>query len=169
MDERCINCGGPVVVVKGDHRFIESGLTSVMLKGVDLIRCERCNTSDPVIPHMNGLMRLIALALIQKPCKLRGEDVRYLRRYVGMSAADFAEILAVDPTTLSKWENDRDPVGPANDRLIRLVTLAMADDRLPHLHDESAKLVKQRFREIDSSCGNKGVDIDSQNMSYAYA
>ena len=169
MEERCMNCGGPVVVVKGDHRFIESGLTSVTLKGVDLIKCEECNSSDPVIPRMNELMRLIVLALIWKPCKLRGEDVRYLRKYLGLSAVDFSDILAIDPTTLSKWENDHDPVGPANDRLIRLVTLAMADDQLQKLHNDVEKLVKQGFRDIDSSCDYRLMDIDSETMSYAYA
>ena len=168
-DWRCGDCGGRTVVVREDHRFSESGLSSVTLKGVEFIRCEQCNSNEVIIPHMNELMRLIALALIWKPCRLKGEDVRYLRKYAGRSAADFATTLAVDVTTLSKWENDHDPVGSANDRLIRLVTLAMADNELQELHDQFSKLVSEGFKEIDPSCDNKVMDIDSETMSYEYA
>ena len=90
-------------------------------------------------------------------------------KYAGRSAADFATTLAVDVTTLSKWENDHDPVGSANDRLIRLVTLAMADNELQELHDQFSKLVSEGFKEIDPSCDNKVMDIDSETMSYEYA
>ena len=169
QDWRCGNCGAVAGVVRGDHRFTESGLSSVELKGVEFVRCDQCGSKELIIPRMNDLMRLIAVALLWKPCKLRGEDVRYLRKYVGVSAVDFSQTLDVDPTTLSKWENDHDPVGPANDRLIRLVILAMSDDDLRKLHEILVKLVKEGFPEIDSSRDYRVMDIDSTNMSYQYA
>ena len=156
-------------VVRGEHRFTESGLSSVSLKEVEFVRCDECSSKELIIPHMNKLMRLIAVALLWKPCRLRGEDVRYLRKYVGVSAVDFSHTLDVDPTTLSKWENDHDPVGPANDRLIRLVILAMSDDDLRELHEDFVKLVKEGFPEIDSSRDYRMMDIDSTKMSYQYA
>ncbi len=169
-DWRCDICGSQTAVVRGDHRFTESGLKSVILKGVEFVRCDQCNSKELIIPHMNELMRVIALAFLWKPGKLKGEDVKYLRKYVGLSAVDFSRTLGVDPTTLSKWENDHDPVGSANDRLIRLVVLAMSDDDLRELHEEFSRLVKERFQEIDSSRDYKTtVDMDTAGMPYEYA
>lgn len=165
----CSECGSEAAVVKGDHHFTESGLTSITLKGAEFVTCDKCGNRELIIPHMNQLMRLIALALIWKPCRLKGEDVRYLRKYVGQSAADFANLLAVDPTTLSKWENDHDPVGSANDRLIRLVVLAMAGDKAQEIRQSFEKLVKEGFPDIDLSCDDKVTHIDSETLSYAYA
>jgi transcriptional regulator with XRE-family HTH domain len=32
-----------------------------------------------------------------------------------------ARHVGVDPSTVSNWENDKDPIGPASDRLLRLM------------------------------------------------
>jgi len=59
--------------------------------------------------------------------KLCDEEVRFLRTYLHMYATDFAKLLGVHKSTLSKWENNEDPLGSANERLIRSVTLALGE------------------------------------------
>ena len=65
--------------------------------------------------------------MIAKPYELTGEDVRFLRKYLELSAAEFANILSVDKSTLSRWENGDRALGPQSDRLIRTVVLGLGE------------------------------------------
>ena len=57
----------------------------------------------------------------------RGEDVQALRRFVGLSQADFASALDVSVHTLRNWEQDRrKPEGPA----IALLRIAARHPRI---------------------------------------
>lgn len=47
--------------------------------------------------------------------------MRFLRKHLGWSGADFAAHMGVDPTTVSAWENERKPLGTSSDRLLRLM------------------------------------------------
>ena len=123
-DERtviCSNCGAEAVRTIGMYPFKESGLSNVMLVGVDLIQCPSCGNVDPIIPDVNDLMRAIAWHVATQRYRLAGEDVRFLRKYLRMTGVEFSELLGSDKTTLSKWENDADPIGTANERLVRSV------------------------------------------------
>jgi len=66
---------------------------------------------------MNALMRILALAVIKKPYRLTGEEVRFLRKYLRLT--EFSRLIHVDKTTLSKSENNDDRLGDQSDRLIR--------------------------------------------------
>ena len=70
-----------------------------------------------------NLMRALALAVIRKPYRLRGEEVRFLRKFLRMTGEELPRLLHVDKTTLSKWEHSEDPVGDQSDRLLRLIAL----------------------------------------------
>ena len=122
----CSNCSAEAKVALGSYPFGESGLP-VVLKGIELIKCGKCGNVDPIIPRLNELMRVLALAVIRKPYRLRGEEVRFLRKYIKMSGEGFSRLLHVDKTTLSKWENNADPVGDQSDRLIRALVLVLGE------------------------------------------
>jgi len=123
----CSNCGVEAKVKTGIYPFHESGLSGVILMGVELIECDACQNVDPIIPDVNDLMRALAWHLTTQKYRLSGEDVRFLRKYLKMSGVEFARILGVDKSTLSKWENDEDPIGTANERLIRSLVLTLGD------------------------------------------
>jgi DNA-binding transcriptional regulator YiaG len=123
----CSNCGSEARVRIGVYPFNESGLTGVTLKGIELIECEACQNVDPIIPDVNDLMRALAWHLTTQKYRLGGEDVRFLRKYLKMTGVEFARLLGADKSTLSKWENNEDPIGTANERLIRSVVLTLGD------------------------------------------
>jgi hypothetical protein len=81
----CSACEGPADVVRGDYNYKESGLKNVTLSGIGLIRCRKCGNVDPVIPRLSALHRALALAIASQPFRLQGEDVRYLRKYLGIT------------------------------------------------------------------------------------
>jgi DNA-binding transcriptional regulator YiaG len=99
----------------------------VQFQDVQIGRCPKCGNEDAILPRLNRIMRVIALALIGKPYRLSGAEVRFLRSFLGVTAEKFSRLIHVDKATLSKWENSEDPVGAQSDLLIRILALALGD------------------------------------------
>jgi len=162
---QCSACGTPAKVIRGDYEFAESGLKHVILQGIELVQCDRCGNEDPIIRHVNALMRALAQAVVCKPYRLQGREVRFLRTYLGMTAGQFARLLHVDKTTLSKWENGHDPVGEQSDRLIRMYALVLGEG----LQKEQRHVVNDCFPQIRHSSRSLRVRINPSTMAYSYA
>jgi putative zinc finger/helix-turn-helix YgiT family protein len=118
---KCVECGETMRTRKENYRYDECGLEHVTLVGLDVARCPDCGNFEVSIPHIEELHRLIARALIDKRTRFRGEEVRFLRKSLGWSGADFARHMGVAEETVSRWENDAAPIGPQADRLLRLM------------------------------------------------
>lgn len=138
-------------------------MPNVVLQGVELIRCGKCKNEDAIIPRVNGLMRIVALAVVSKPYRLRGEDVRFLRKYLKTTNDEFARLIHIDKTNLSKWENNHDKIGPQSDRLIRVMAVALGDG----LREELEGVIKS-FPQIQSSRSTVRIDMDAGKGSYQY-
>lgn len=161
----CSNCGSTAKVSRGSYRFKECGLKNVVLVGIDLIRCAECGNVDPIIPHTNELMGVLAVAVVSQPYRLSGEDIRFLRKFIGKSGKEFCDLLHVDKSTLSKWENNEDPIGASNDRLVRAIALALGDG----LKERLEQVIRQVFPNIAEGTSQKEIELDTDNMSYQYA
>jgi DNA-binding transcriptional regulator YiaG len=144
MSEKCSKCGGEARTVRGDYQFRESGLDNVVLRDIELVRCGHCRNEEPVIRGLDEVLRTIAFALVSKPYRLAGEEIRYLRKYAEISSEQFARLLHVDRTTLSKWENNDDPVGAQSDLAIRMLVMAL-DDKLK---SKLSGVVREQFEKI---------------------
>jgi putative zinc finger/helix-turn-helix YgiT family protein len=163
--EKCTNCGSEAHVSRGNYRFDEIGLP-VTLKDVALVRCDECGTVEPVIPNMNGLMHAVALAVITHERGLSGHEIRFLRKYLGMSTADFMKLVHINQSTLSRWENG-ETVGPQSDRLIRLLVLNKSEQLRKH-----AEQLIEILPEIDDSPTSKRrpqLKVDPRTLEYEYA
>lgn len=177
----CSNCSQPAKVVHGNYQFKESGLENIVLCGIELVKCSHCGNEDPIIPGMDDLFRTIALALVTKPYRLAGEEVRFLRKYMGLTGDGFSRLLHIDKTTLSKWENNDDPVGTQSDLAIRM--LAMSQDE--SLRDKLKYVVHEHFEKIQfrAHCARvrsrakkpryvperPSIEIKASDLTYAYA
>jgi transcriptional regulator with XRE-family HTH domain len=72
-------------------------------------------------------------------------EIRFLRKHIGLSAADFAQRMGVARETVSRWETGANPMGAVADRLLRLLVVThestesyAVDDFLRELDDEPA-------------------------------
>jgi putative zinc finger/helix-turn-helix YgiT family protein len=145
----CSNCSEPVTTELRNYRYTESGLSNVVLQGVEIADCPKCGTSDVIIPRMAKIHRAIAQALTNSPARLTGEQFRFLRKHLALSGDQLGHYLHTDRTKISKWENGEDQIGPATDRLVRLLTAALnrelrpgisaIAEHLPQISDESGK------------------------------
>jgi len=162
----CSDCGGEARVKRGIYRFRESGLDNVVVKGIEIVKCPACGNEDAIIPNLDGLLRVIAVALVIKMFPLSGAEVRYLRKYLEMSGEQFARILHTDKSTLSKWETGAVNIGSKSDLLIRAVAL-----NLGHGLRDEAERVTRNFEHIDeeSTAPPKRIEVDSETLEYEYA
>ncbi len=123
---KCSICGHKMKEVRRDHHYAECGLDQVWLIGVSQFECPQGHT-DVLIPDPVGLHRLIALKLIAR--SLSGKGVRFLRKEMGLTTQVFADLVNVDRTTVSRWENGLEPIGKSSDALIRLIFLRAMEEK----------------------------------------
>ena len=102
-----------------------SGLDDIRLSGVKIHRCRKCKTETPMIPRIAELHRVIARILLNKPGRLKGQEIRFLRKFAGKSSQQFAELVGVDPATLSRAECDKRAFGASADKLVRVIAGAV--------------------------------------------
>jgi YgiT-type zinc finger domain-containing protein len=161
---RCSNCGERVQRVRGNYLFRESGLPNVVLRDVEIMKCEACGNQDPIIPTLSKLIAVLALAVVKKPCSLSGEDVRFLRKYMAMNGETFAGLLGVDKTTLSKWENNQISIGTNSDRLIRAVVLGLGPESKEKIMEGM-----RNFANISEERRPVQIELDAKVLTFAYA
>ena len=143
---KCRECGQVYMETTGDFHFISLGLDNAYIKDARLIKCG-CGVGLK-IKSMVSVLDELGNAVINKPGPLSGQEIRYLRKNLSLSAREFARLLEVDHTTLSKWENGRAP-GRPNDLLIRLAYAALKGCEHPkRIFDVFEKVRKQRKRNI---------------------
>jgi putative zinc finger/helix-turn-helix YgiT family protein len=117
----CASCGNKMTSKRENHKYTACGLDYVTLANVEVLRCKACGEWEVVIPKIEELHRVLALAVAQAKAKLRGNEVRFLRKYLGLSGAEAASALSVTPETMSRWENDKVPISESAERFLRLM------------------------------------------------
>lgn len=163
--EACANCGKEARVITGNYRFDEVGLP-VLLKNIEMVDCNECGTREPIIPSLNELMHVLAFAVVVHPCKLKGQHIRFLRKYLGMSADEFSGLVHADRTTLSKWENNSQEIGSKADRLIRFVVVSESAELRKQLEE-----FMQKYRELTDCSQNQApqINVKTETLEYEYA
>ena len=123
---KCMSCGAEMVTGQEDHAYDSSGLRNVVLVGVVVDRCPSCGEFEVELPRVLELHRVLAQALVGGHGRLVGAEIRFLRKQVGWSGADFARQMGVTPETVSRWENDRLPMNSTKERFLRLLVAHLA-------------------------------------------
>lgn len=126
MKRRCLQCGAEMKTARENYRYDASGLDGITLQNVTVHRCPNCGEYEVAIPAIEKLHRALAEAVATKAERLTPKDIRFLRTFLGYSSADFARRLGVSPSTVSRWEREREPLRmkPTVERLVRVMALA---------------------------------------------
>ncbi len=139
----CTDCKKEMKKIRTNYEYKESGLTGVTLGSIAAYKCKKCKQIFPVIPNIKGLHRLIAQRLINKEALLTGEELVFLRKEMRIKAKDLAQVLGVHKVTLSRWENEKEPINPAGDRLIRMLYGS-------RIFDEKCEIAKPKIEKLTS-------------------
>ena len=162
MSKKCRNCGKDEMTARAEtYLYAESGLPNVVLVGVEVRRCPSCGHHELVLPRVTELHRTIAHAVIRKPARLSGAEVRYLRKYLGWSGADFAGHVGVDPSTVSNWETDKDPIGTSSDRLLRLMVAHGRPVEEYSLDELAKKWGLEGGQDVRAGCRARGASLEN--------
>jgi len=116
--DKCFNCGHKMTARRENVPFL--GLPGTTLLDVNVSRCPACGDYEVKIPMLDDLNRGLAFEVTKKTGRLNGAEIRFLRKVLDYSSADFARLLGASPVTISRWEHDVQPMGPLADALLRL-------------------------------------------------
>lgn len=121
---RCVQCGQKVLQeVEVEDEVTVAGRT--FARKIPALRCERCGETYFKGPDLQTI-ELEAAAVIAREGPSNGETFKFMRKALGLRAADIAELLDVAAETLSRWETAQRPV----DRASWIAVSAMVLDKL---------------------------------------
>lgn len=154
---KCAMCENPKSLKKSriTVKYKDCGLDNVTLVGVRYYKCDRCGEEYFGYGNTEILHKIIAQILLIKSGFLTGKEVRFLRKQLGYSGKMFARLIGYEHETLSRIENDKNPVTPAFDRVVRFAVAERIHDRDYDLHDELLK-GGEKFKRIELVATNQG-------------
>ena len=159
---KCMICGEAMFTQRENYQYTASGLPYVTLQQVEVSRCPHCGETEVAIPHIEALHRAIATALVRKPARLTPEEIRYLRKYLGWSGADFAAHMGVTAETVSRWEHGTTPMGSTANRLLRLLVVTQVP-----VQDYSADLLTGIAEEPETHAMRLGLSVNHEEWHAA--
>jgi DNA-binding transcriptional regulator YiaG len=118
-----------ISTVNRPYHYVGSGLGNVYLVGVKYWVCSVCGMQAAEIPSLSRLLESIGRTLVEKPSRLIGEQVRYLRKRVGRQSKEFAAFVGVTPERYSAMEASNKTLSEGRDKLVRFVYRVFSGDR----------------------------------------
>jgi DNA-binding transcriptional regulator YiaG len=117
---RCASCNGMVErSTLPEHTEDLGGIVVKVLNAVQVARCSNCGEQMIAIPDMDGLARAVTISRALNPVRLAGREVKFFRRVLDMTQADFAKRMDLTPESVSRWETDARGVGGGCEKLMR--------------------------------------------------
>lgn len=127
---KCEKCGGPILTVRENIEW--DALRSSVIVGAEVERCGKCGALDGVtFQSMSQLIDVAARTVVAKQGRLSGAEVRFLRSFLDLEGAQLAETLGSNPSTVSRWENDHQPIGRHADLFLRALVLLELGEQTP--------------------------------------
>jgi transcriptional regulator with XRE-family HTH domain len=127
--------------------FVDSGLPNVYLVGIKYFVCE-CGEFVAEIPAVKQLMQFIARDIVESPFDLTGEELRFLRKRLGMKASKYANLLGFTAETFSRIENRKQTISIQAQKLAKLSYCVFSKD--PHLAECGKAILQSILEEIKS-------------------
>ncbi len=149
------------------HNYIESGLSNVYLRDVVFSKCPACGEELMGIDRMGPLFEEITRAVVLKVGRLTPEEVRFVRKALGWSGAEFARQMHATPFTVSNWETGKQDMGEKSDLLLRALAVIAKGYRVPL--EQMAELVRRgpTTLRLDFRLGHAGwklLEHDEQEL-----
>jgi YgiT-type zinc finger domain-containing protein len=169
---KCYECGEVMQGHKGEYKYVECGLNSVVLKDILVFHCPKCNEVVPEIPATGVLHWVIARRILRKKTLLTGNEIRFLRKLCGYSVNEFAEIMGSSKNVVCRWETASH--GKGTDRLVRLLVMAKLCRKITGREDSGLKNItvdqlnaeiEATLKEIEAKTKNEKYEIPSEELA----
>lgn len=119
------------------------------------------NESDDTVevPNLNELMATAAVTRALVPIRLRGAEMKAMRKIMGCTLADLAGKLdgktAVE--TISRWESEAQPMGGYAEKLFRLLVCETLKERAPGIAYDGSMIA--HLKVVDPWMGNPEFEV----------
>ena len=155
---KCVHCENKKILKRKTitMKYKQCGLENVTLHGVDYFKCDRCGEEYFGFGDQEKLHTLIAKALTLKKRLLDGGELRFLRTYLGLASAVFAVRLGMSKETISRFENNKQPITKTFDILMRALVATKLPDRDYDFHDWWLKQESKDFKRIELNAEKNG-------------
>lgn len=121
---KCLECGSSMTTHRENVPHEPPG---TVLLDAPVKRCAECGAHGVGIESYDELDRLILQEVLRKPERLNGGEIRYLRSSLDVSSGELAKLIGSDPSTISRWEADKQTIGHQADLLLRALVILYAD------------------------------------------
>ena len=127
--KKCVECGGKITSFKNKpYTYDECGL-DVIIHGLTQFKCETCGEVYVSLPNIEKLHRVIGgFICSQRKSLLTSAEIKFLRKDLHLKSKELASALGIRPETISRWENDKEPIGETQDRLLRSIYMNYASE-----------------------------------------
>jgi transcriptional regulator with XRE-family HTH domain len=130
--------------------FTDSGLDNVFLVGIKYFEYPD-GTFTAEIPAIKQLLHLIARDVVFSEAKLRGAEIRFLRKRLGLKSNEAAVLLSVDTATLSRIETEKQETSPQVGKLMRMAYILLCNDvQMEEQKQELLTLIREAMKEHGS-------------------
>lgn len=119
----CVNCHSQMTTRSESAPY--KALPGTVLVGVGVSRCPKCGEYEIHISNITALNRVLMGLVIRKTGRLTGDEIRFLRSSLDLSAAGLARAIGSAAATVCRWESGKQPIAHHADLLLRaMVALA---------------------------------------------
>lgn len=140
--EKCSQCTTTMKTIKDKpYHYTESGLDYVWLIGVLQYKCEHCGETHVEIPSINELHLLIGSNIVCKKELLTGQEVKFLRKEIGMKSKDMASALSISAESYSRWERGKQPMAACHDKSLRMIYVINASESMGRVLSKNSRFI----------------------------
>lgn len=101
------------------------------------------------IPNLRALMASAAVARCLMPVRLRGYELRAMRKIMGLTLSGLAERLDAKtaPETISRWESEAQPIGGFAGKVLRLLVCDALHKEAKGVSYDPSMIVNMRVKD----------------------
>jgi putative zinc finger/helix-turn-helix YgiT family protein len=148
---RCDKCKTGLMQrsVKPEHVEDLGGVVVKIMNAVKVFKCTNTDCGEEVIgiPDMQGLVRAAAVYRALDPARLTGKEVRFMRRALDMTQAEFGKAMDLSPEHVSRWETGARGTGCASEKLVRHNLCALLYKDVLALDYDPSVIANMQFEE----------------------
>ena len=134
-----------------EYRYDGLGIPVVLYNSAIKEVCHKCGEEIIEIPDLKGLIAAVAVSRVMHDYKLRGHELKFLRSALDKTASELATMIDVTLETVSRWENDKKPVPPSSEKLIRYFVGSLLEDEAPAVFFDQVKVAEMKIKAIVSN------------------
>jgi DNA-binding transcriptional regulator YiaG len=122
-EQACWSCGSRMTDRLYEH-VEQVGKIKVSDKTAFARQCAECGEVDLSLKELAGYQRRAAAIVLREAPHIKGLHIRYARKALGVRQVDLARIIGCEAETLSRYENDTNPMP----RATQLAIVAVLDE-----------------------------------------